>query len=150
MPLAPPEVRRVTNVINVEASTSANNMFERGQTWLARDHSETKLVVSHVDMNHLRILAKADMYCNASLGSGLRSMGLGVNVSRLTFNIDFLAKNGSASITYDELYYYLQDMRYQATKYVQGPSNSVDVNTLYTECILPLHEEFVRHISSNP
>jgi hypothetical protein len=89
------------------------------------------------------------MYCNSSIGSGLRAMGLGFNVGRLAFNIDFQAEDGGARITCDELYYYLQDMRYQASKLVQGPSNSGHVSTLYEECILPLHKDFVAHLSAS-
>jgi hypothetical protein len=145
--LASPNIRTVNKVVGIDTS-NAKNLFEHARVWFARDHSETKLAVSYVDMDHLQILAKADMYCNSSIGSGLRGMGLGVNVSRLTFNIELVVRNGEVNITYDEIYYYLQDMRYQATKLVQGPSDNDQVNTLYGECIQPLHQDLLAHLNT--
>lgn len=144
--LAPLDVRTVSKVNDV-ASVDKDAAYSRALVWFESNHGRAGIRVTSRDPASATITGSGDMQCNSSVGAGLRGMGMGLNQNYLRFNVDFQAKDGRYKVTFSELFYYLNDIRYPSSNLQQGPSDQSEVDLLYSDCLQDLEASLVRTVA---
>ena len=130
-------------------TVSKDTAYSQAVVWFENNHDRAGIRVTTRDPDTATIVGTGEMQCNASVGSGLRAMGLGANQNYLRFNVAFQAKDGRFRIVFSELYYYVTDMRYNTNSLQQGPANRAEVDALYRECLQPLEVSLLRAVNAH-
>lgn len=143
--LAPLDVRAVTKVSDIR-DVNKESAYSRALIWFENNHDRAGVRVTSRDPETATIVGSGEMQCHASVGSGLRAMGMGFNQNYLRFNLEFQARDGRLRVAFTELFYYVTDIRYSGSNLAQGPSNKAEVDALYQDCLKPLEDSLVRAV----
>lgn len=137
-------VTRVNDIVGVDQQSA----YTRALVWIGNTHDRATINVTSRDEGAATIVGTGEMQCNASVGAGLRGMGLGRNQNYLRFVLTFQAKDGRFRIEFAELFYYLRDLQFPDSSLAQGPATPAEVDALYRECLAPLEANLVRALAA--